>query len=79
MLQPLSPDERKPPDFSRIYEMLGLRHVDQRVRQGLQFCWMVLPENPSIPDGLEAEFRSIFDRAIRDYREDLERYGYKVL
>jgi hypothetical protein len=28
----------------KIAEMFGLGQVDQMIRQGIQFCWMALPE-----------------------------------
>jgi hypothetical protein len=37
--------------------------------------WMMLPAGKKSLDGLEAEFRRLVDRALRDAREDGEAFG----
>ncbi|MFO0898461.1 MAG: hypothetical protein U0836_13650 [Pirellulales bacterium] len=53
----------------------GPNMVDTQVRQALQTCWMMLPAGKKSLDGLEAEFRRLVDRALRDAREDGEAFG----
>lgn len=55
--------------------MFGPGHVDQSVRQAIQFCWMMLPQDVKTVDELEKQFRRIVDRAIKDLRDDFEAFG----
>ena len=50
-------------------------HADQSVRQALQMCWMMLPDDKRNVDELERQFRRIVDRALKDLREDDEAFG----
>jgi hypothetical protein len=59
----------------KMREMFGPGQIDQSVRQAIQFCWMMLPENAKTVDELEKQFRRIVDRAIRDLREDATAFG----
>ncbi len=52
--------------------------VDVQVRNALLTCWMTLPAAKKSLDGLEAEFRRIVDRALRDAREDGEAFGMRT-
>jgi len=64
------------PDAARkMREMFSPGQIDQSVRQAMQFCWMMLPENSKTVDELEKQFRRIVDRAIEDLREDAEAFG----
>jgi len=58
----------------RMAEMMGPGHIDQLIRQALQFCWMSLPKGRRTLDEWEAQARRIFDRALRDFREDGEAF-----
>jgi hypothetical protein len=58
----------------RMAEMMGPGQVDHQIRQALQFCWMSLPKGRRTLDELEAQARRIFDRALRDFREDGEAF-----
>ena len=55
--------------------MFGPGQVDNSVRQAIQMCWMMLPEEGKTVDELEKQFRRIVDRAIRDLKEDAEAFG----
>ena len=59
----------------KMREMFSPAQIDQSVRQAMQFCWMMLPENAKTVDELEKQFRRIVDRAIKDLREDAEAFG----
>ena len=59
----------------KMREMFSPAQIDQSVRQAMQFCWMMLPENARTVDELEKQFRRIVDRAIKDMREDAEAFG----
>ncbi|MCA9170868.1 MAG: hypothetical protein KDB23_24500 [Planctomycetales bacterium] len=49
--------------------------VDHSVRQALQMCWMMLPNDKRNADELERQFRRIVDRALEDMREDDQAFG----
>jgi hypothetical protein len=55
--------------------MLGPGQVDQMVRQAIQTCWMILPDERKNVDELEVQVRRLVDRAIRDLREDAAAFG----
>lgn len=60
---------------NKMRQMMGPGHVDHQVRQTLQLCWMILPDDKKTIDELEQQFRRIVDRAFRDLREDAEAFG----
>lgn len=55
--------------------MFGPGQVDQSIRQALQMCWMMLPDDKKTPEELEAAIRRIVDRAIANFRDDFETFG----
>jgi hypothetical protein len=59
----------------KMAEFFGPGHVDQAIRQALQTCWMALPKERKTVEELEKQLRRIFERAIRDFREDREEFG----
>ncbi len=64
------PDARK-----RLSSLMSPQHVDSQIRQAIQFCWMALPPEQQTVDEVENQMRRIFDRAIRDLREDAQVFG----
>ena len=42
-----------PDAAKKMREMLSPAQIDQSVRQAMQFCWMMLPENAKTVDELE--------------------------
>lgn len=64
-----------PEAANKMRAMFGPGHVDQSVRQAIQMCWVMLPENDKTVDELEKQFRRIVDRAIKDLREDADAFG----
>ena len=68
----LSKDDPEGPDKMR--SMFGPGQVDQGVRQAIQMCWMMLPNDKKTVDELEKQSRRIFDRAIKDLRDDSEAF-----
>lgn len=70
----LNDDESKEPDMSRIRSLFGPGQVDQTIRNAIQICWMMLPDEKKTPDDLEKAIREIVDRAIQDFREDANRF-----
>ena len=59
----------------KMAEMFGPGQIDQMIRQGIQFCWMALPKDRRNADELEKQVRRIVDRALNDFREDLEQFN----
>jgi len=48
-----------------------------RIRQAIQQCWMLLAKEKRTPEELESQIRRIVDRALKDFREDLDAFGRK--
>ena len=46
--------------------------VDQRMRSGLQSIWRTLPNDRKNWEELEKNFRRLVDRALRDFKEDMD-------
>ena len=46
--------------------------ADQRVRSGLQSIWRALPNDRKNWDELESNFRRLVDRALRDFKENMD-------
>ena len=69
-------DPKDPEASGRMRDMFGPGQVDQQIRQAIQFCWMMLPEEQRTVEELEKQMRRIFDRAIKDLREDV--YAFKL-
>lgn len=49
--------------------------IDQSVRQAIQMCWMMLPEDEKTVAELERQFRRIVDRALKDLQDDADAFG----
>ena len=61
--------------FDKMRDFFSPAQVDQSVRQALQMCWMMLPNDKRNADELENQFRRIVDRALKDMREDDQVFG----
>ena len=59
----------------RMKEYFSPSQVDQSVRQAMQMCWMMLPQEKRTVDEFENQFRRIVDRAIKDMRDDEDAFG----
>lgn len=46
--------------------------VDQRLRDCLQVLWLALPTDKQNIEDLENHYKRLVDRALGDFREDLE-------
>ncbi len=68
-----SADDPDLPDKFR--KLFGPKQIDQQIRQAIQFCWMMLPEDRKSVDEVEQQIRRIVDRALRDLREDFDSFG----
>jgi hypothetical protein len=55
--------------------MFGPGQIDTSVRQAIEMCWLMLPEEGKSVDELEKQFRRIVDRALKDVREDAQAFG----
>jgi hypothetical protein len=71
----LKGDEGDEEAARRMADFFGPGQVDQTVRQAIHFCWMSLPKDRKNVEELEKQIRRIFDRALRDFREDSEQFG----
>lgn len=60
--------------LDKMRDIFSPAQVDQSVRQALQMCWMMLPNDRRNVDELERQFRRIVDRALKDLREDGEAF-----
>ncbi|MCA9007540.1 MAG: hypothetical protein KDA70_19870, partial [Planctomycetaceae bacterium] len=61
--------------FDKMRDLFSPAQVDQSVRQALQLCWMMLPQDKRNVDELELQFRRIVDRALENIREDDQAFG----
>ena len=62
--------------IERMAEMMGPGQVDQSFRQAMMFCCMSLPKDQRNVDELEKQVRRIFERALRNLREDSEQFRF---
>lgn len=72
-LQTFDPNDEE--SFDKLREFLNPAQVDQSVRQALQLCWMILPQEKRNVEELEQQFRRIVDRALQNMREDDQAFG----
>ncbi|MBN1589513.1 MAG: hypothetical protein JW888_08365 [Pirellulales bacterium] len=56
--------------FDKMRDFFSPAHIDQTVRQAIQFCWMMLPREKRNIDEIERQIRRIVDRALKDLRDD---------
>ena len=64
------------PDFGdKFRKMYGPDQVDQQIRQAIQFCWMILPDDKRSVDEVERQIRRVVDRALKNLREDRDSFG----
>jgi len=61
--------------FDKMRDFFNPSQVDNSVRQAMQMCWMMLPNDKRNVDELENQFRRIVDRAFKDMREDEQEFG----
>ena len=59
----------------RMQEFFSPSQVDQTVRQSLQMCWMMLPQEKRTVAEVESQFRRIVDRAIKDMHDDNDAFS----
>lgn len=59
----------------KMRQLFGPGHIDQFVRQAIQTCWMMLPKDRRTMDELDKEIRRLFERGLRDFRDDSEAFG----
>lgn len=60
-------------------QMFGPGHLDQSVRQAINMCWMMLPKERKTAEIVEHEVRRVFERALRDSRDDCQASGHPKL
>jgi hypothetical protein len=58
----------------KMRSMLGPGQVDHQLRQVIQMCWMMLPENKKTVDELEKQIDRLLKRALKDLREDAKAF-----
>jgi hypothetical protein len=68
-------ESKDPEAEKKLRAMFGPAQVDQQVRQAIQLCWMMLPEDRKNVDELEKQLRRIVERAFQDLREDADAFG----
>lgn len=60
---------------NELWQMFGPGQVDQQIRQAIHMCWMMLPKDRKTVDESEKQLRRLFDRAIKDLRDDADAFG----
>ncbi|HAW28549.1 hypothetical protein [Gimesia maris] len=73
VFQTFDPDDEE--SFDKMRDLFSPAQVDQSVRQALQMCWMMLPQDKRNVDELEQQFRRIVDRALKNMRDDDQAFG----
>jgi hypothetical protein len=63
-----------PEGADRMRSFMGPGHVDQQIRQAINFAWMMLPDERKTVAEVERVIRQIVDRALKDFREDAEAF-----
>ncbi|MEQ8637302.1 hypothetical protein [Gimesia maris] len=73
VFQTFDPDDEE--SFDKMRDLFSPAQVDQSVRQALQMCWMMLPQDKRNVDELEQQFRRIVDPALENLRDDDQAFG----
>ncbi len=68
-------DSNDAESLDKMRDFFNPSQVDHSVRQALQMCWMLLPNDKRNTDELECQFRRIVDRALKDMRDDNQAFG----
>jgi hypothetical protein len=68
----LNPDDENA--AKKLREFLTPSQIDHQIRQAIQLCWMALPKEKRNVDEVERQIRRIVDRALRDVREDFDKF-----
>jgi hypothetical protein len=64
------------PDGEQMRSLFGPQQTDAMVRQVINVCWMSLPRTQRTVADVEREVRRIFERALKDLREDAQSFGF---
>ncbi|MBI5725575.1 MAG: hypothetical protein HZA50_16575 [Planctomycetes bacterium] len=75
MMHSFKPGKSGEKDAKQMADFFGPGHIDNSIRQAISWCWMSLPKGKKNADELEKQMRRIFDRALRDFREDNEQFA----
>jgi hypothetical protein len=67
--------DKDPNAAKKMRKMFAPSQIDQQIRQAIQLCWIMLPENRKTVKELEKQIMRIVDRALKDLREDAEKFG----
>lgn len=59
----------------KLRQMFGPGQVDQHMSQAIQTCWMMMPKDKQTVDEVEKQMRRIFERALKNLREDGEAFA----
>jgi hypothetical protein len=58
----------------KLAQVMGPGQIDKYIRHAIQFCWMSIPKKRRNVKELEKQARRIFERALRDFREDSDQF-----
>ena len=67
-------DPKDPESLSKFLQETAPDAAKEGVRKAMVFGWWLLPKDQRTDDGLEREIRLLVDEAIREFREDRERF-----
>ncbi|OLE13870.1 MAG: hypothetical protein AUI36_39545 [Cyanobacteria bacterium 13_1_40CM_2_61_4] len=70
-----SGDDPSGDEAERMAAVFGPAQIDHQIRQAIQFCWMGLPKERRSVEELESQIRRIVERALKDFRDDLEAFA----
>jgi hypothetical protein len=61
-----------PSDQPFPMKSVGPAMIDQRLREAILYCWLLIPEEHRWPETVEREINRLVKRAFDNYREDLK-------
>lgn len=72
---PLHALARSVEDLAEEPKRMDPQQVDHSIRQAIGQCWNRLPSSRRNAEEVTAQIRRIVERALRDFREDVEAFG----
>lgn len=63
---------------AQMRTIMGPMMVDKAVRQAIQHCWVMLPEEDRTAARVEQEIRRLVVRALQNLKEDSATFGFTL-
>ena len=69
-------DPKDPESLSKFLQETAPDAAKESITKAIVFGWWLLPKDLRTDDSLEREIRHLVDEAIREFREDRDRFLY---